>query len=127
MINNKYVKCIRLYSDGQGESHFEDIEIELNAVDFAPPSPPLNLSSYTPAKQFAFLNAPVGWESDWHPAPYRQIHFYMSGEVEAEVSDGETRHLSAGDIVMVEDTSGKGHRSRTIGSSEILIATVQLE
>jgi hypothetical protein len=37
----------RLYSDEQGESHFEDIEIDLTLTDYAPPAPPLSLSSFT--------------------------------------------------------------------------------
>ncbi len=33
MQNAKY---IRLYTDESGESHFEDLEVELSPVDFAP-------------------------------------------------------------------------------------------
>ncbi|MFH1699685.1 MAG: hypothetical protein ABIE07_03775 [Candidatus Zixiibacteriota bacterium] len=68
----------------------------------------------------------MGWYGDWHPAPYRQIHFYLSGEIEAETSDGEIRQFGPGSIVLVEDITGKGHKSRAVGSSEVLIATVKL-
>jgi hypothetical protein len=53
----------RLYSDDQGESHFEDIEIDLKLAEYAPPAPPLGLSSITPAEQFGFMKAPAGWAS----------------------------------------------------------------
>ncbi|MHA1951008.1 MAG: hypothetical protein ACW987_14180 [Candidatus Thorarchaeota archaeon] len=61
-------KYTRLYSDENGETHFEDVEIELLPVDFAPPAPPLNLSALIEAKRYGFVNAPVGWYGDWHPA-----------------------------------------------------------
>jgi hypothetical protein len=30
-------------------------------------------------------------------------------------SDGETRHIGAGEIVLVEDTTGKGHITKSSG------------
>jgi hypothetical protein len=30
-------------------------------------------------------------------------------------SDGETRHIGAGEVVLVEDTTGKGHITRSLG------------
>jgi oxalate decarboxylase/phosphoglucose isomerase-like protein (cupin superfamily) len=121
------MKYIRIYSDENGESHFEELDIEFKSMDYAPPAPPLDVSQFMPANQYAFLRAPVGWSGDWHPAPFRQIHFYLAGEVDAEVSDGETRTIKAGDVVLVEDTSGKGHRSQNVGSTEGLIAVVKLD
>mgnify|MGYP001613461699 CR=1 FL=1 len=50
----------RLYSDADGESHFEDIKTNLVATDFAPPAPPLNLSLFLPATQLAFLARLLG-------------------------------------------------------------------
>jgi hypothetical protein len=117
----------RIYTDKDGESHFEDVEIEMTSVDFAPPAPPMNLSEFTKAKQYGFLNAPVGWIGDWHPTPKRQIFFYLKGEIEAEVSDGEVRRFEPGSITLVEDTTGRGHKSRVVGNSEVLLAVVQLE
>ncbi len=37
----------RIYADETGESHYEDIEVELTPRDFAPPAPPLHLSPMT--------------------------------------------------------------------------------
>jgi hypothetical protein len=116
----------RLYSDDQGESHFEDVEIDLTLTDYAPPAPPLSLSSFTPAKQFGFMNAPAGWSSDWHPATARTIFFVLSGEWEVTASDGETRRFKDGSVLLVEDTSGKGHSSRVVGQIDSLAAMVQL-
>ena len=116
----------RLYSDEQGESHFEDIEIGLKLTDYAPPAPPLELSSSTPATQFGFMNAPAGWSSDWHPATARNIFFVLSGEWEVTASDGETRRFAAGSVLRVEDTTGKGHSSRVVSKANSLAAMVEL-
>jgi len=116
----------RLYSDAQGDSHFEDIEIDLTSTDYAPPAPPLSLSSFTPATQFGFMNAPAGWSSDWHPATARNIFFVLSGEWKVTASDGEARRFGAGSVLLVEDTTGQGHSSRVVSEIDSLAAMVQL-
>jgi quercetin dioxygenase-like cupin family protein len=120
------MKYTRLYSDEQGESHFEDCEINFEPVDFAPPAPPLDISVFGPVEHCSILRAKPGWKGDWHPAPFRQLHFYLSGEIEAETSDGEIRRIKTGGIALVEDTLGKGHKSRVEGSSNVVIAIVKL-
>lgn len=117
----------RLFTDENGESHFEDVEIELLPVDFAPPAPPLNLSAFKEAKRFGFVNAPIGWYGDWHPTPKRQVFVYISGQIEAKVSDGEVRVFGPGSITLLEDTTGKGHTSRVVGNQEALCVVIQLE
>ena len=117
----------RLYADEQGESHFDDIEMDLIMTDYVPPAPPLRLSSFTPATQFGFMNAPAGWSSDWHPTSARNIFFVLSGEWEVTASDGESRRFSQGSVLLVEDTTGKGHSSRVVSETESLAAMVQLD
>ena len=116
----------RVYSDSDGESHFEDVEVQIREVNFAPPAPPVGLSDFQPAIQWAFFTLPPGWHGDWHPTPRRQIFFYLAGHVEGEVSDGEIRSFGPGDVTLVEDTTGKGHRSWAVGTEPILLAVVQL-
>lgn len=116
----------RLYADENGESHFEDVEIDLTLTEYAPPAPPLGLSSITPAKQFGFMNAPAGWSSDWHPTSARNIFFVLTGEWEVAASDGETRRFSAGSVLLVDDTTGKGHTSEVVSQTDSLAAMVQL-
>src|SRR6266545_2842200 len=104
----------RLHADANGESHFEDVESELTATDYAPPAPPLELSSFTAATQFGFMKAPAGWESDWHPSTARNLFVVLTGEWEVTASDGETRCFGSGSVLLVEDTIGKGHTSRVV-------------
>jgi hypothetical protein len=120
------MKYVRIYADDSGESHFGDVEVELTPVNFAPPAPPLNLSSNFPATQFAFCSFPAGWRGDWHPVPQKQIFFLLSGEIAGEVSDGEVRIFKTGDAVLGEDITGKGHRSWVTSETDALTAVVQL-
>jgi len=120
------MKYTKIFVDEEGETHFKDVEIVLESVDYAPPAPPFKLSSFNPVTQYAIAVAPSGWFGDWHPTPQRQILFYLSGEVEVQVSDGEVRRFSAGSIVLVEDTTGKGHVSKVVSSSENVVAMVHL-
>ena len=120
------MQYVRVYADATGESHFEDVTIPMHPLDFAPPAPPINVSAVAPAAVYGFLSSPPGWYGDWHPPPRRQILFYLAGEVEAETSDGEVRRFGPGSVTLVEDTTGKGHRSRVVGTTEVLLAVVQL-
>lgn len=113
------MRYVRMYADPDGESHFADEEAELRPVDFAPPAPPLNLSVPISAKQVAFFEMPEGWYGDWHPAPQRQFFFFLAGEIEAEVSDGEVRRFRPGSVLLMEDTTGRGHASRSVGGSAV--------
>jgi hypothetical protein len=119
-------KFVRLYSDAAGQSHFEDVEAELSLVDFAPLAPPLELSEYLPAARTAFLGGPAGWNGDWHVSSGRNLFVVISGEWEIETSDGTTCLFSPGSVLLVEDTSGKGHRSRVVSKGDSLAVLVQL-
>ena len=119
------VQCIRLYTDPEGESHFDDTEIRLNSVDFAPPAPPLDVSAIEEAK-YGFLSAPVGWFGDWHPVPHRQIMCLLSGALEVGVSDGESRRMEPGAVALLEDTTGVGHTTRVVSDEPAVMMFAQI-
>jgi len=121
------VACTRCYADSTGESHLEDVVKKLHEANFAPPAPPLLASEFLPAFKYGLISGAPGWVGEWHPAPKRQIMFYLQGQVEAEVSDGTVRRFGPGSVILVEDTFGKGHRSRVVGDDDVLIAVVQVE
>jgi hypothetical protein len=116
----------RLFSDQNGESHFEDCESELALIDFAPPTSPLGLSQSFPASETAFLAGPSGWTGDWHVSPSRNLFVVISGEWEIEASDGATRLFSPNSVLLVEDLTGKGHRSRVVSNEDSLALLVRL-
>ena len=120
------MKYVRLYADEAGDSHFEDVEVSMSAIDFAPPSPPIEVSAFTGAGQFAFLRAPAGWFGDWHPAPARQFLVVLEGAFEVSTSDGDRRSFEPGAVLLVEDTTGKGHVTRVVGDADASAAVTQL-
>ncbi len=104
---------IRIYADATGESHFEDIDVELAAHDHQ-----TALSAMVPAVGVIFRQTPPDQHIDWHNAPRRQFVVTLSGEAEVEASDGEVRRIGPGTVMLADDLTGKGHITRGIGESE---------
>ena len=98
-----------LYADADGESHFRDIE-----VDWAQQSPGGKLSKRLAATGVIFRETAGDYDLDWHPAPRRQYIVNLDAGVELTASDGERRLIGAGEVILVEDTSGKGHLSKAV-------------
>jgi len=103
------MKIIRLYADDKGESHFQDIEVEFEA-----PTLSGRVSARQPATGIIFREVPGEYDLDWHPAPRRQYIINLDAGVQLTASDGEVRRVKAGEVVLVEDTWGKGHLSKAI-------------
>ncbi|HKP46275.1 MAG TPA: hypothetical protein VJT50_06710 [Pyrinomonadaceae bacterium] len=122
-MNARY---IRLFSDETGESHFAEVEVPLVLSQFAPNSPALGLSEFKTASRMSFLGGPNGWTSNWHPSSARNLFVVLSGEWEIQASDGQTRVFSPCDVLLIEDTSGKGHRSRVRSNTDSLAILVEL-
>jgi quercetin dioxygenase-like cupin family protein len=98
-----------LYTDANGQSHFRDIEVE-----WVEESRSGKLSKRLPAAGIIFREVPPTYDLDWHPAPRRQYIINLDAGVEITASDGETRKIGAGEVFLVEDTTGKGHLSKAI-------------
>jgi len=107
----------RIYEDALGDSHFDAVTVEQSLACAAPPAAPFYVSEDRPASRFRFYTFEPGWIGDLHPAPTRQFLALMSGAVEMETTDGTVKRLEPGDLVLLEDTSGKGHLTRNIGDS----------
>ena len=96
------MKYVSLYTDGKGETHFKNVD------------------------KIVFFQIPSGWFGDWHPAPKTQFFCCLKGDVELTTSDGDVQRFKAGDVFLLEDTSGKGHTTRVIGEAAFEAAVVQL-
>ena len=99
----------RVYTGSDGQSHFEDVEVEL--TDNGPLG---SISSLWSAKGVLFRRVSGDYDLDFHNAPRRQFVVNLTGSVEIEVGDGTKRQLGAGSILLAEDTEGQGHISRSI-------------
>ena len=49
-----------------------------------------------------------------HPAPRRQYIINLDAGVQITASDGQSRKIGAGEVILVEDTWGKGHLSKAL-------------
>src|ERR671919_275454 len=103
------MKIHRLYADRNGESHFEDVEVQ-----YVESSRAGRLSARLPATGIIFREVPPTYDLDWHPAPRRQYIINLDAGVQITASDGEARTIAAGEVILVEDTTGKGHLSKAV-------------
>jgi len=103
----------RIYADELGESHFAEIDYPLgDAGAFG------RLSDPVPAKSVVFRTNQPNYDHDWHVAPQRQFVVLLDGTIEIEVSDGSRRTFRGGAVLLVEDTTGRGHRTRNLEQRE---------
>jgi quercetin dioxygenase-like cupin family protein len=105
------VRMVRLTADQAGDSRFDEVEAPLVMQEFAPPAAPLLVSASEAASGYVHIRLPAGWIGDAHPSPHRQILFCLKGSMDVFSSAGEKRRISAGDIWVMADTSGMGHRT----------------
>jgi hypothetical protein len=99
----------RVYSDSNGDSRFEDISIPLNDAGEIG-----RLSAAIPVGSIIFREVEPSYDYDFHNAPQRQYLVLIDGEIEIETTLGEKRQFKAGDVLLLEDTEGKGHRTRNL-------------
>lgn len=99
----------RLCNDEKGESHFTDIEVELfDSGNIG------KLSEKFPVNEIIFRETSGDYNYDFHNAPQRQFIILLEGEIQIETSLGEVRNFKAGEVLLVEDTEGKGHKTKSV-------------
>lgn len=119
------MKFQRLYSDAEGESHWQDVEVALEERVFAPPAQKIEVSEPEPVTQMMFLRLRSGWNEPIHPTPLRQKLICLSGSVRVTASDGEVRDINCGDVWCMEDNHGKGHHTAVTSEEDFVSVIVQ--
>lgn len=99
----------RIYSDSNGDSHFQDVNIPL--VDSGKIGA---LSHPVPAVGIIFREVEPVYDYDLHVAPQRQYLILLDGEIEIETSLGDKKIFRTGEVLLLEDTTGKGHKTRNL-------------
>ena len=112
-LKHKPVMMTRLYTGPDGQTHAEEVEAKFTAGTRT--NDIFKLMAITGAE---LHRAPAGTVQDWHNAPRRQYVITLSGQGEVEVAGGKKLRLLPGHIDLVEDTTGKGHITRTIGNED---------
>jgi quercetin dioxygenase-like cupin family protein len=103
------MKIVRLYTGADNESHFEDIDVEMTpqGVDY--------VSGLQPTHGIQFRSAMPSHRSGYHTVPRRQYVITLAGQVEIQTGDGTVRRFGPGDVMLAEDTTGRGHMTRVVG------------
>jgi hypothetical protein len=105
---------VRIFAGPDGESHFEDVDVPLSGAGAS------RISEVFATTGTLMRHTSGAYDLDWHPAPRRQFVVNLTGSVEITASDGESRILGPGEILLADDTTGKGHKSRAVGGEERL-------
>jgi quercetin dioxygenase-like cupin family protein len=111
------MKYARLYATQDGSSHFQDIEFKLDG----PHSDEMKASSVH------IRNMDVGFDAPWHTIGRRYFMTFLEGVLQLTASDGEVRLFHPGDMLLIEDTTGKGHYGHNAGNTPVRSVWVALE
>src|SRR5262249_2148333 len=103
-----------VYADEKGESHFSEMEIAMSGSQLVP-GHTIQMSTPALAVNIQFLTFPAGVSNDWHPAPARQFVISLDRTFEIETTDGQRPPVQPSSVIFVEDTWGKGHKTRSLG------------
>lgn len=104
----------RMYTGDDGESHIEEMDLADHP----------ELAAGLKATDITFRSYESGHFIDWHPGPKRQFVITVQGEAEIGLGDGTIHHFGPGHVNLVEDTTGRGHTTRAVGSVPRITATI---
>lgn len=120
----KPVSVTRIYTGPDGLSHVEEIRDVKLMPDAARNG--LEASDVIKVTGLLFARTSPGWFRDWHVAERHQYIVTLSGKGEIELVGGRKIALEPGSVILEEDSSGKGHISRTIGTEDRIALNIQL-
>jgi uncharacterized cupin superfamily protein len=105
------MKYTHIYTGSDGLSHFEDVDMPMTSGTSGSQA-----SELMKATGVSFRTTGADFDLSWHNAPRRQFVVWLEGTSEIVASDGTTRRFGPGDILLAEDTTGKGHISRALNN-----------
>jgi hypothetical protein len=106
--SKKPVVITHFFTGTDKQSHSEEQELDLGTK--LPLQP---LSGVVEVHRGA-----LGSVVDWHPAPQRQYVITLSGHGEIEFAGGQKVPMLPGHVEFIEDTTGKGHITRSLGTED---------
>jgi len=114
------LRYTRLFTDQHGMARFEEVEVALAPKNPAPDE--LSVSEPMRATAVVFGRVPARGSHPEQPERQRQLMVCLSGAGEITAS-GETRGFTAGDVLLVEDTTGFGHSSSTTEGFTVIVSS----
>jgi quercetin dioxygenase-like cupin family protein len=95
-----------LYTGPDGQAYVKDIQVA---------SRPNGVVDLLPTSGVEIHRTPPGFSIGWHVEKRRQYVITLSGRGEIDVAGGKKIILTPGTILLVENTTGKGHQTRVLG------------
>lgn len=121
------MKYYKLYADAAGNSHWDDIEVDVEERSFAPPAQAIEISEPEQVTRTMFLRLRSGWDEPIHPTPVAQRLICLAGTVRVTASDGDHRDIGPGDVWHMEDKFGKGHHTVVTSEADFEAVIIQYE
>ena len=109
------MRYTRVFTGPDGETHFEDAETAGQTTRAAESDLVGTVSETFPVTGVYFRDVLEESSPVPHNAPFPLFIVGLRGTFSVEVSDGEVREFPPGSVVLVEDTTGKGHTTRRVG------------
>ncbi len=103
------IRCIRIWTGDDSESHFEEGAIDLPRGERGD-----ILSGTTDVVSISFRETQAGGTYAWHPAPTKQFVITLRGTLDFQTKSGAHFTIRPGDILIAEDTTGSGHSWRLL-------------
>lgn len=111
---------VHLYADANGVSHFREEQFDFRSTRAGGPL----MHALSTGAGAVLLRLKPGAVEDWHNAPKRWYLIVVQGMSEVTASDGEVRRFGPGSVVFMDDTTGKGHRTRAVGHIDHIAAVI---
>ena len=109
------LKIVRMFGDASGETHLETIALPLDARGGRS-----EVLRGPGTAQFSRFAATLS--SPWHTTDRRKYLIVLSGAgYEIEVTDGTKMPFRAGSILLADDASSKGHKTRALGGESLVM------
>ncbi len=103
------IRCVRIWTESDGNSQFEDGTIALPKGERGDV-----LSVLADAVSISFRETRAGGEFEWHDAPARQLVLTLTGTLDFQTRAGKHFTIRPGDVLLAEDTTGSGHSWRLV-------------
>ncbi len=110
----------RIYTGDDGESHFEEIDLPYEKIAGS------ERTAVENAENIHFRRYQPGGFIDWHTAPRRQYVITLEGQAEIGIGDGTKRTFNAGDVLLADDLTGRGHTTAAVGGQTRVSISIPL-
>ncbi len=113
---------VHVYADGAGASHFREEHFDFTRGRDAASS----IHALEAKGGATLLRLKAGAFEDWHNAPRAWYLIVLQGTSEVTTSDGQVRQFGPGSVVLLDDTTGKGHQTRALGKIDHIAAVIPI-